>query len=61
MAVTDGGAVTADFALTRCPAQTVSGKVTDGSGHGWPLYAKITADGVPAARCSPTPPPARTP
>ena len=26
---------------------TISGKVTDGSGHGWPLYAKITIDGVP--------------
>ena len=23
------------------------GTVTDGSGHGWPLYAKITAKGVP--------------
>ena len=27
---------------------TVSGTVTDGSGHGWPLYAKVTVEG-PAA------------
>ena len=39
--------VTESFALDAVPSQTVSGKVTDGSGHGWPLYAKITADGVP--------------
>ena len=39
--------VTESFALDAVPDQTVSGKVTDGSGHGWPLYAKITADGVP--------------
>jgi hypothetical protein len=25
---------------------TVSGKVTDGSGHNWPLYATLTVDGV---------------
>lgn len=28
---------------------TVSGTVTDGSGHDWPLYAKITAPGSPGA------------
>ena len=39
--------VTESFALDSVPSQTVSGKVTDGSGHGWPLYAKITAIGVP--------------
>ncbi|MGW1564055.1 carboxypeptidase regulatory-like domain-containing protein [Streptomyces sp. NPDC002144] len=43
----DGDALTKNFALTPVPSRTVSGKVTDGSGHGWPLYAKITADGVP--------------
>ncbi|WP_435179418.1 carboxypeptidase regulatory-like domain-containing protein, partial [Actinacidiphila sp. bgisy145] len=43
----DGGTVTQSFALDAVPQQTVSGKVTDGSGHGWPLYAKITAAGVP--------------
>jgi hypothetical protein len=25
---------------------TVSGSVTDGSGHGWPLYATLTVDGI---------------
>ena len=43
----DGATVTESFALDAVPSQTVTGKVTDGSGHGWPLYAKITADGVP--------------
>ena len=47
VALADGGTVTESFALDSVPRQTVSGKVTDGSGHGWPLYAKITADGVP--------------
>ncbi|MDT0467208.1 carboxypeptidase regulatory-like domain-containing protein [Streptomyces gibsoniae] len=45
--VTDGGSVTEDFALDTVPSSTVSGKVTDGSGHPWPLYATITATGVP--------------
>jgi hypothetical protein len=45
--LTEGGAVLKDFALTAVPTKTVSGKVTDGSGHGWPLYARITIDGVP--------------
>ncbi|WP_084557964.1 S8 family serine peptidase [Hamadaea tsunoensis] len=43
--VTDGGTTTQDFALTPAPNVTVSGKVTDGSGHGWPLYAKIVIPG----------------
>ena len=45
--VTDGGTVTENFALDPVPTSTVSGTVTDGSGHGWPLYATITVDGVP--------------
>ncbi len=47
--VSDGGSVTENFALVAAPTQTISGKVTDGSGHGWPLYAAITAEGVPGA------------
>ncbi|WP_329459772.1 carboxypeptidase regulatory-like domain-containing protein [Streptomyces sp. NBC_01497] len=47
--VADGATLTKDFSLTPVPSQTVSGKVTDGSGHGWPLYAKITVDGAPGA------------
>jgi hypothetical protein len=45
--VTDGGSITENFALTAVPSSTVSGVVTDGSGHGWPLYATITVAGVP--------------
>ncbi|MEH0973334.1 S8 family serine peptidase [Micromonospora sp. CPCC 205546] len=36
---------TVDVALTAVPSVTVSGTVTDGSGHGWPLYAKVTVEG----------------
>ncbi|MGW4498735.1 S8 family serine peptidase [Micromonospora sp. NPDC004336] len=37
---------TVDVALTAVPSVTVSGSVTDGSGHGWPLYAKVTVEGA---------------
>nr|WP_240742035.1 S8 family serine peptidase [Micromonospora zingiberis] len=47
--VAEGGAVTRNFALTANPTVTVQGKVTDGSGHGWPLYAKIEVAGRPGA------------
>ncbi|MGH3509944.1 MAG: carboxypeptidase regulatory-like domain-containing protein [Nocardioidaceae bacterium] len=39
--------VTENFALAAAPSHTVSGTVTDDSGHGWPIYAKITIDGYP--------------
>ena len=45
--VADGATVTENVALTAVPRSTVSGTVADGSGHGWPLYARITVDGVP--------------
>ncbi|MEV4759097.1 S8 family serine peptidase [Micromonospora sp. NPDC049559] len=45
--VGEGGAVTKNFALVAAPTVTVSGKVTDGSGHGWPLYASIEIAGKP--------------
>ncbi len=45
VSVTEGQTTTADFALAPVPSSVVSGVVTDGSGHGWPLYAKITIDG----------------
>ncbi|WP_433431692.1 carboxypeptidase regulatory-like domain-containing protein [Nonomuraea sp. CA-141351] len=45
--LSDGESLTRDVALTALPAQTVSGTVTDGGGHGWPLYAKIEIEGVP--------------
>ncbi|WP_202619227.1 S8 family serine peptidase [Ornithinimicrobium cavernae] len=44
--VTADGTVTVDFALDASPSATVSGTVTDGSGHGWPLYTKVTAAGT---------------
>ncbi len=45
--VTEGSVVTQNFALVKLPVVTVSGKVTDGSGKGWPLYAKIVVAGRP--------------
>jgi hypothetical protein len=47
--VGDNASVTRNIALTRVPSETVSGKVTDGSGHGWPLYARIGVAGDPNA------------
>ena len=50
--------VTVPEAATRRPSTsrwsphatvTISGRVTDGSGHGWPLYAKIEVAGRPGA------------
>jgi N-acetylneuraminic acid mutarotase len=45
----DGANLTEDVVLTAVPSVTVSGKVVDGSGHGWPLYATVSALGVPGA------------
>jgi N-acetylneuraminic acid mutarotase len=45
--ITDGGTTTKNVALTASPSVTVSGNVTDGSGHGWPLYARIDVAGKP--------------
>ncbi|MPZ86323.1 MAG: galactose oxidase [Actinophytocola sp.] len=45
--VGDDAHLTADFRLATLPTATVSGTVRDGSGHGWPLYAELTIDGVP--------------
>jgi Carboxypeptidase regulatory-like domain/Kelch motif len=47
--ITDGNTTTLDVALQPAPAVTVSGTVTDGSGHGWPLYARIDVAGDPAS------------
>ncbi|MGN9777500.1 S8 family serine peptidase [Micromonospora sp. H33] len=43
--VTKDVTTTLNVALTAVPSVTVSGTVTDGSGHGWPLYAKVTVEG----------------
>jgi len=45
--ITDGGTTTKNVALQASPSVTVSGTVTDGSGHGWPLYARIDITGKP--------------
>ncbi|HEX5495359.1 MAG TPA: carboxypeptidase regulatory-like domain-containing protein [Mycobacteriales bacterium] len=45
--VTDGGNTVQNFAMVAQPTVTVSGTVTDGSGHGWPLYAQVQAVGTP--------------
>jgi len=47
VAITDGNTTTLNFALVAVPPIVISGHVTDGSGHGWPLYARINIDGYP--------------
>ena len=43
--ITKDATTTTNVALAAVPSVTVSGTVTDGSGHGWPLYAKVTVEG----------------
>ncbi len=45
--ITAGATTTLDFALDPLPSAVVTGTVTDGSGHGWPLYARIDIEGYP--------------
>ncbi|MFK3980769.1 S8 family serine peptidase [Micromonospora sp. NPDC050397] len=45
--VTATGAATHDFKLTALDTVTVSGRVTEGSDHRWPLYATVSVAGVP--------------
>jgi carboxypeptidase family protein/Kelch motif protein len=47
--ITDGTTTTKNVALQPSPSVTLSGNVTDGSGHGWPLYARIDVAGDPAS------------
>ncbi|MGW0086580.1 carboxypeptidase regulatory-like domain-containing protein [Streptomyces sp. NPDC003393] len=47
VAVATDASVTENFAMTAKPLHTVSGTVSDGSGHGWAMRAKITVDGYP--------------
>ncbi|MDR8414284.1 S8 family serine peptidase [Nonomuraea sp. 3-1Str] len=42
--VTKDGSIKQDVPLTPTQRKTLSGTLTDGSGHGWPLGAKVTAD-----------------
>jgi len=46
--VTAGQGTTQNFSLAAAPTVTVSGVVRDGSGHHWPLYAKISVPGTSA-------------
>jgi subtilisin family serine protease len=45
--ITEDQTTTEDFSLQTVDSVTVSGTVTDGSGHGWPVYASVNVDGVP--------------
>ncbi|MFF2326338.1 MULTISPECIES: carboxypeptidase regulatory-like domain-containing protein [unclassified Streptomyces] len=47
--LSEGDTVRTDIALKKLPTRTLSGKVTDGGEHGWPLYAKVAVDGYPYA------------
>jgi N-acetylneuraminic acid mutarotase len=43
--VATGATVVQDFALDPAEMATLSGTVKDGSGHDWPVYARISVDG----------------
>ncbi len=45
--VAEGATIVADFALEPLPITVVSGTVTDGGGHGWPIYARVAIDPYP--------------
>jgi N-acetylneuraminic acid mutarotase len=47
LTVTSGGTTRQNFTLQQLPTATVTGTVTDASGHGWPLYAQIQVPGTP--------------
>lgn len=40
------GTVTLDLQLEAAPTGTLTGTVTDGSGHGFPLYARVSVSGT---------------
>jgi len=43
--ISDGATTTQNFALTPATTTVVDGYVTDGSGAGWPLYARVQVSG----------------
>lgn len=47
VSVTAGATTVRDIALTPLERVTVSGVVSDGSGAGWPLSARVSVDGTP--------------
>jgi subtilisin family serine protease len=50
VSVETGDTSTARFALRALPTVTVRGRVRDGSGHGWPLYATVDVTDMPDGR-----------
>ncbi|MEV6492311.1 S8 family serine peptidase, partial [Actinoplanes sp. NPDC051633] len=44
--ITKDQTTTLNVTLAAAPSVTVSGVVTDGSGHGWPLYTKVSVEGA---------------
>jgi hypothetical protein len=44
VSIGDGDTVTQNFSLHKAPKVTLSGRVTDASGHGYGLYAEIKVD-----------------
>jgi hypothetical protein len=42
--ISHDAATTQDFQLTPLPTASVDGTVRDGSGHGWPLYARLEVE-----------------
>ncbi|MFC1407370.1 MULTISPECIES: carboxypeptidase regulatory-like domain-containing protein [Streptacidiphilus] len=47
--VKNGAATTRNITVSAVKSTTLTGKVTDGSGHGWPLSAKVSVQGTPAS------------
>ncbi|MFE9613514.1 carboxypeptidase regulatory-like domain-containing protein [Streptomyces sp. NPDC006012] len=47
--ITADTTLTHDVALRAIPRRHVHGTVRDGSGHGWPLYARVSVAGSPEA------------
>ncbi|WP_344250674.1 S8 family serine peptidase [Isoptericola hypogeus] len=45
--VTQGETVSQDLSLTAAASETVTGQVSDASGHGWPMRARISVSGHP--------------
>jgi Subtilase family/Carboxypeptidase regulatory-like domain/Kelch motif len=47
VSISAGATTPRDLAISALPRVTVQGRITDGSGHGWPLYARVVVEGVP--------------
>jgi hypothetical protein len=47
LTIAENGTATRNLTLPALPERTLAGTVADGSGHGWPMYAKITVAGDP--------------